>query len=94
MLSGLSLTPSIISGSLLMSLPSPLSEDHFLHSKSTQENMATDYTSTVHVKSQTALESLGLKAQIRTLIVQAWITCPSLGQLIVIREQDYIVGKY
>lgn len=94
MLSGLSLKPSIISGSLLMSLPSPLSENHFLHSKPTQENMATDNTSTVHVKSQTALESLGLKEQIRTLIVQAWITCPFWVQLIVIREQDHIVGTY
>lgn len=68
MLSGLSLSASIIYGFLVISLPS-LSEDHFLHSKSTQENMATDNTSTVHVKSQTGLKSLGLKAQIRTLIV-------------------------
>lgn len=80
MLSGLWLFHSIIFGSLGVSSRFPISEDHFLHSKSTQENMVTDNTSTVKGRSQTGLESFGLKVQIRTRIVQAWTTCPSFGQ--------------
>lgn len=61
------------------------STDHFLHSKSTWKKMVTNNIYTVQVRSQIGLKSLESKAQVSTLIVQAWVTYPLFDQLIIAR---------
>ena len=80
---------SVLCVLLLACLLLSSSTDHFLHSQSTWEKMATDHIYTVQIRSQTGLESLDSKAQIRTLIVQAWVTCPLFGQLIIARKRSH-----
>lgn len=75
-----------------MSSPSPLSEDHFIHSMYTQETMATDNTSTVQVKSQTGIS--WFKSTDKDSDCTSLDHMPIFGKLIVTREQDHIVGTY